>query len=220
MSNVAQILLLVILLPFLCILLKAFFPQDAIQFIWNLLDEIPFLGKLFDEVQNVLTASRNPGMLSYLEGVLEIVGAFAMESLVLGMCVYLMKTIGTMLSIRGIPILQTILGIFLGCFILRYLDTQEIQPYYFACILIILNVLLTCFATIDLLWKKLVAIFIGLGFESIVVGFGSAYLSVLVLIFSGRITDPAAAVNAVLLTVVPLILTLIIDYLLFSPGKK
>ncbi len=220
-ASVAQILIAIILLPFICFILKLILPANGISFILNLLQEIPFLDVWFDMVQKFAEAPKDGVLVqNYLQAVIQPALDGAFEALIIGMCVYACKTIGTMLYIRGVPVIQTVAGVFLGCITIKAIGVGDTYYSIFAIgFLVILNIVLTLLAAHGQVLQKVLGIFIGIGCQSILAGLAAAYVAALCLIINGWANSLGAAVGLIGVTVCPLLIFLLIDYFILTPKK-
>ena len=221
-ATIAQIILAILTLPLLCIILRFLLPDKAGTFVLNILGEVPLFEVWLDMVAGFAGhADMAVNYTNYFEAVLAPVGETMGEAILIGMCIYLCKTLGTMLYVRGVPVLQTIIGVFLGCITLGAMGSGDIRYIIMASgFLIIVNIILTIFAASGQPVKKVLGIFLGLGLQSAVAGMASAYIAALTLILQGAVTQLTVMIGLIGMTVCPLLILLLIDYYFLTPKKQ
>ncbi len=220
-ATVAQILLAILVLPALSVILKLLMPEGAVAFLWNLLQEVPFMDVWLGIVTD-FSASASQTILpaSYLEMVLSPVRNAMAEACVIGMCIYMCKTVGTMIYIRGVPVLQTVFGVFLGCIVLRAMQGDMTYSIMAIGFMVIANIVLTILAASGQVLQKVLGIFLGLGLQSVIAGLAAAYVAALTLILRGYVSSFFVAVGLVGGTSLPLLIVLLLDYFLLTPKKR
>lgn len=220
--SVAQLLLAVLILPVLCFILKLLAPDGGWQFISRLVDEVGIMETWFsltgDYVRSLGAALTTEG---YIAAVISPLPQIMLEEALMGMCIYLLKTIGTMLFIRGVPVLQTVLGVFLGCITIRAAAVDESGMYTIAAIafLIVANIVLTIFTAGGQPLQKVLSVFLGIGLSVATAGMGAAYIAALAQIANGYVTDIKVCFALIGFTLCPLLIVLLADYFLLAVKK-
>lgn len=222
MASIAQVILAVILLPMVCIILKAIMPEDAISFFLNMVGELPVWGELTDIIVQLIVeinSGSSTGSLLFYSAMIRGIQNGMIEAAILGMCVYACKAIGTMVYIRGIPVLQALSGILLGTLTIKAMENDDVIKYMSLLFLVILNIVLTFFEASGQLLKKISGVVIGMGFQIMIAGFSAGYVLVLAYILLGSVRDPQEIVVLLTNTLLPLIVFLCLDYVLFTAIK-
>ncbi len=220
--SVAQLLLAVLILPVLCFILKLLVPDGGWQFLSNLVDEVGIMETWFsltgDYIHSLGTAPTTEG---YLAAVVSPVPQIMLEEALMGMCIYLLKTVGTMLYLRGVPVLQTILGVFLGCIVIRAAAVDESGMYTVATIafLIVANIVLTIFTASGQPLQKVLSVALGISLSVIIAGMGAAYIAALTQIANGCVADLKLCFALIGATLCPLLIVLLVDYFLLAVKK-
>lgn len=86
---------------------------------------------------------------------------------------------GTLLFIRGVPILQTIIGVILGAITLQAMQGSTAYALYAAAFMVIANIVLTIFVATGQIVKKILSVFLGLGLQCLLAGFAAGYIALL-----------------------------------------
>lgn len=221
-ATIAQCMLAFILLPALGLFIHNLLPDMEGTFFTSMLGEdnlfegwLELLSNTFDQVNTAFNFT------TYFDDTLRLIAKTIVETTLIGLCIYLCKTLGVMLNMRGVPILQTMIGVFLGCFMISFLKVSApiyiTVTYAFLCIA---NIMLTIFVTKDQVVLKVLGIFVGLSVQSIIAALACTYVAALQLIWRGIVTDLAAIIGLICLTASPLLIVLLIDYYLLTPKKE
>ncbi len=118
-SNVAQIILIVIFLPIICWLFGLFMkPKDIMDMFANLVGEIP----LFNTWTSILYSSA-----TFEAGnILAIYCSSFFEAVIMGICIGILNAVGKVLNKDlGIPILSAFFGVLAGCIIIKAIGITE-----------------------------------------------------------------------------------------------
>lgn len=223
MASVAQVLLAVILLPMICMLLNVLIPDNCMEFLLNLVGELPVWSEIVEIIIQLIVkiqSSSNVDFLFFYNALIKAIQYSILEAVILGLCVYACKAIGTMLYIRGIPVLQALFGILLGTITLKAMENDDIVKYTSFLFLIVLDVVLTLFEASGQLLKKILGVLIGMGTQSLIAGLSAGYVLVLAYILSGSIKDLSVIVALLMIILIPLICFLCLDYVLFTAIKS
>ncbi len=217
MANIAQLVIIVLLMPFAAIIIKAVAPDTAGTFITNILDEIPVLN-VFTSYFSAFKWTESIQVFSLLEYIVEAVSSSVISMYIVGLFVHIAKTAGEIFGMRGIPAIQTVAGIFLSSFCLKYLGNDFEKS-----ILCTFALIITAFVLSVLVKKNAVKSFfwdagVGIAMATVTAGTTCAYCAVLVLIIKGYFDSLLYAINVLIWALVPALICLLIDYLLF--GKK
>lgn len=174
----AQIALAVILLPFVAILIHLILPDGMLTIVINSIQEIPVIGQMLSMLGTLeaeLEGGALPSVSEYLLYTVEQVEKASVETAVIGMCVYMCVQVGTLLFIRGVPILQTILG----AITLEAMQGSTAYALYAAAFMVIANIVLTIFVATGQIVKKILSVFLGLGLQCLLAGFAAGYVALL-----------------------------------------
>lgn len=217
MASIAQVLLVVLVLPFLAIIIKAVSPDSIGAFITNTLDEIPVI-KIFLSYFTAFEATESIGGFVLFEFIINTIASSIMSMYIVGLFVYIFKVLGELIGMRGISAIQTVIGIFLSSFCLSYLKDDFEKSILCSLVLIViafvLSVLLNKSPVLSFFWNAGV----GIAMATITAGTVCAYCTVLVLIIKGYFPSLLSAVNVLIWALIPALICLLVEYLLF--GKK
>lgn len=223
MASIAQIILAVILLPMICMFLHVLMPDNASEYLLNMVGELPIFSELVDIFVQLIVEIHSESKVDFVffyDTLIKAVYDSMVEAAILGLCVYACKAIGTMLYIRGIPVLQALFGIFLGTITLKAMENDDIAMYTSFLFLIVLDIILTLFQASGQLLKKIFGIFFGMGVQILIAGLSVGYVLILVYILSGSIRDLNNIIILLGSVLIPLISILCLDYILFTAIKS
>ena len=175
----AQIALAVILLPFVAILIHLILPDGMLTIVINSIQEIPVIGQMLSMLGTLEAELEGGALPSVSEYLLYTVEQVSVETAVIGMCVYMCVQVGTLLFIRGVPILQTIIGVILGAITLQAMQGSTAYALYAAAFMVIANIVLTIFVATGQVVKKILSVFLGLGLQCLLAGFAAGYVALL-----------------------------------------
>lgn len=212
---------LAVLLPFAAILVHMILPDDALTVVLNGVQEIPMVGQMLSMLGTLeaeLEGGALPSVSEYLLYTVEQVEKASVETAVIGMCVYMCVQIGTLLFIRGVPVLQTIIGVILGAITLQAMQGSTAYALYAAAFMVIANVVLTIFVATGQVVKKILSVFLGLGLQCLLAGFAAGYVALLTMFLK---TAPQMRHVLLMLALVglPYVIFYALYYVLIQPIK-
>lgn len=217
----AQIALAVILLPFVAILIHLILPDGMLTIVINSIQEIPVIGQML-AMLGTLSAELEGGALppvsEYLYYTFVQVEAAVVESCVIGMCIYMCVQVGTLLFIRGVPILQTIIGVILGAITLEAMHGSMDYAILAMTFMMIANIVLTMFVAMGQIVKKILSVFLGIAMQSILAGFAAGYIALLTM-FMQSAPELRNALLMLALVGLPYVIFYALYYVLIQPIK-
>ncbi len=217
--SIAQIILAVIILPILCFILSWLIgDNNASSMLTNIIDEFPVTDVWFDLLTTFINDSKFALGLTEYSTIINYINSKIFETCIVGMCVGLCKNIGIILRIRGVPIVQSILGVFLGCITVSAFGiTNDIGSIYACTFLIIANVIVIWLIPNGDFVRKGLATLLGLGLQMIIAALSAGYIICLISIMNGTITDLKTAVICLSGMFIPFLLVLLFDYFFLTP---
>ncbi len=217
----AQIALAVILLPFVAILIHLILPDGMLMIVINSIQEIPVIGQML-AMLGTLSAELEGGALppvsEYLYYTFVQVETAVVESCVIGMCIYMCVQVGTLLFIRGVPILQTIIGVILGAITLEAMHGSMDYAILAMTFMMIANIVLTMFVAMGQIVKKILSVFLGIAMQSILAGFAAGYIALLTM-FMQSAPELRNALLMLALVGLPYVIFYALYYVLIQPIK-
>lgn len=217
----AQIALAVILLPFVAILIHLILPDGMLTIVINSIQEIPVIGQML-AMLGTLSAELEGGTLppvsEYLYYTFVQVETAVVESCVIGMCIYMCVQVGTLLFIRGVPILQTIIGVILGAITLEAMHGSMDYAILAMTFMMIANIVLTMFVATGQIVKKILSVFLGIAMQSILAGFAAGYIALLTM-FMQSAPELRNALLMLALVGLPYVIFYALYYVLIQPIK-
>lgn len=217
----AQIALAVILLPFVAILIHLILPDGMLAIVINSIQEIPVIGQML-AMLGTLSAELEGGALppvsEYLYYTFVQVETAVVESCVIGMCIYMCVQVGTLLFIRGVPILQTIIGVILGAITLEAMHGSMDYAILAMTFMMIANIVLTMFVATGQIVKKILSVFLGIAMQSILAGFAAGYIALLTM-FMQSAPELRNALLMLALVGLPYVIFYALYYVLIQPIK-
>ncbi len=215
--SVAQIILLVILFPFIAIIIRVIMPEQAGEFIKNTLEEIPIVNILTD-YYSAVSVAEDLKVFYLFEFIIEAIKTTILSTYIVGLCAYIFKDIGELIGIRGIAGIQAIAGILAGCFCLKFIGDGIEANIICTAILMIIAFVITLISRKGSVISYLFKTGIEIGMTVITSATVSAYCVSLALLMRGRFESIWEGICIVLLSLIPATICLLIDYLLF--GRK
>lgn len=219
MASVAQVLIIVILLPFISVLIYLFMPEKIGSFILTVLDEIPIINVL-SNYYTAFAGSESLSSFSLFEYIINAVNESIMSMYIVGLFVFIIRRVSEfkIIGMKGIPVLQTVVGIFLSAICLKYIGNSVEANIICSIVLMIVAFVLSVIIQKVKIGKFLWDTGLGMGMATITSGTVSAYLTVLVLIIKGWFDSFLSAINVLIWSLIPALICLFVDYLLF--GEK
>lgn len=217
----AQIALAVILLPFVAILIHLILPDGMLTIVINSIQEIPVIGQMLSMLGTLeaeLEGGALPSVSEYLLYTVEQVEKASVETAVIGMCVYMCVQVGTLLFIRGVPILQTIIGVILGAITLEAMHGSMDYAILAMTFMMIANIVLTMFVAMGQIVKKILSVFLGIAMQSILAGFAAGYIALLTM-FMQSAPELRNALLMLALVGLPYVIFYALYYVLIQPIK-
>lgn len=217
MTSLVQIILLVILLPFIAIVIRLIMPDQIGEILKNIFDEIPIV-KVLSNYFLVLAQTKELNSFSLFEYTIETVSETILGTYIVGIWVYIFKHLGELIGLRGLPVLQTIIGILVSCFCLRFIGDDIRSNILCVLILAVIAFGIAIIVRKGNIGKFALDIGVGIGMATITSATVSAYCTVLVLIMRGMFGSLWEGIYIAFLALIPATICLLIDYLLF--GRK
>jgi len=213
-ATIAQILLGYILIPIVAVLTGLFIQNggftDIATMIGAFLAEIPVLGNLADAAmtfaQNGINQER---ALEFVNRVMQLNELDMIAAASTGMWMGICFKFGKLIGLRGLPVLQALAGVIICSLLTKYVEAFA-DPMNLMLLLgfsVVLNIVLT----IIVADKKGLALMLGIGCETVVGVFSSAYVALLLIAAQGFMAVGVFAALSFCL-IIPAVLFMIIDY--------
>lgn len=216
-ATLAQLTILVILLPFIAILLKLLPIDLAVSFISETLAEIPVINT-FTELYKSFDIGSRLNYFSLFEYIVNAITSTMISSYIVGLTVYISKKLGELIKIRGAAVFQTIIGIFVSCLFLKWLGNDTEKSIFFTCILIVVAYIAGVIVRKSTIIKFLIESTFETAITTITAATVCAYLTMLVLIINGWFSDLYTMIIMAIYAMIPALICLLVEYLLF--GRK
>lgn len=206
--SVAQIILVIIILPGVCFLLSLLVGKDgAFSVLKDFFSNICIMGKWFELL---LLPQQSMEMNSTLETYNELIiytGETIIQTCIMAMCLSLGIEIGKIIGIKGIPLIQSLIGVVLGCIVINSFGLKnDISSLIVIFVLTILN-LIAAFIGSSAIRK----LFIGFGLDIIIAALYSGYICLNMLILNGKITDIKIVLISLFVIMVPLVICICLE---------
>lgn len=220
MGSICQILLGILIFPLLCLILAWLSPDKGASFILNIFSGIELFEIWPDVVVSMAQGANFDNVVNYLDVLNIAVGGTVIETTVIGLSIFLCKNIGGALHVRGIPVLQTLLGSFLGCIISKAIDVSSLGYLLLSLTFLLLAnyVVLIIFFRGQTI-KKILSGLIGPGVSVMIAGMAAAFVTANLLILKGQVHSFGTGMALILGTFTPLLALLLVDYFLLTPKK-
>ena len=216
-----QLIIFVLLMPYLSILLGIIMesaPSVKDEYAAAVMSFLPYA----DPIQNVITglnlASPQMSVLTYGTALLETISGNVIAAMYLGGWLYAFRVIfkemlGDALRLRGLPILQTVCGLFFGAMTFTMLD-DEMMRIPVTLFIFLLDAVLTLIFVRKSVLKKILDIAINLSLQSYLAALTIGYIAVLSNCVRGYYTNVTQAATAVVVVTLLWIVYLVAQYLL------
>ena len=220
--SIAQLILAVFILPILCFILSLITSTDnAFLMISNLLGELSITEYWLDLFMMLVENPADIANFDVYPYAMNYINSAIFETCIIGMSVSLCKNIGIILGIKGIPVIQSIFGIFLGCIMMICSGiSNETEILFFCSMLIILNIIVIWLIPTGKFYQKFLATVLGLGLQMIIATLSAGYVIYLILIGQGVITDLKTGIIFLIVILLPMLIMLTIDFFLLTPKKN
>ena len=210
-ASIAQIILAVWLLPFLCGMMSKLLPSGGPHFFNLLIQQIPiadtWLGIVTDFSNNISV----PLSGTYLTA---MIWSSVEETLIIGMWLETCKKLGDLLDLQGIPVLQTVSGIVLGCLMSASMGSNMLYNIASGIFLLVLNAVLIIFTTSRGIILTCVLGILELTLECCIASFSVCYVATLLLMLHGL--SASIAVPMLVVTLIPMLFGLTFDHFFLS----
>lgn len=222
-STVAQIILVVILLPGLCLIFNSLLPKQSETLLSELISKFlsPVTQKIEDiflpaelteqTLEIILFQNSLPASLNYISLIWQSISANVIQVVFLGLCINIFNILYTkILKIPGLPILVTVCGIFMGCFALNMTSTL-LLTFQILIFLILLNIVLEIIFVQKGNISNIISVLLSLGSSSVFSGIVGSYTLTLVLVSKNYISSIEIAIELLVITSFTMITYLIIE---------
>lgn len=226
-ATFTQLAALFIILPTLFFLLGLLLPESAINSWCKILRSIPGFDHYYGYI--IELARLEPGSIRLIPHIIQLFKILETDLLkdalfstaIIAMCLYAAKLLGNKLLMRGIPIVQDLIGILLGIMLIYFIKLFAFNPVGIAVliILIILNIILTFTLVSEQQVKKFLALFIGIGLSIFTAAASLAYVTVMILIAEGVMPTFMTAAILTCTTSIPFLIFVTADYYLLMPKR-
>lgn len=210
LPTIAQIILAIWLLPFLCFIMSKLIPADGPNFFNILIEQIPITDTWLGIVTNFSAQKNAPLSEAYL---ISMIWSSIEETFIIGMWLEAWKKIGNFLGIKGAPILQTVIAVLLGCFTLANMDGDLFYTVSTGIFLLLLNALLILFTSSRGILLTCLLGILELALHCCVACFSVCYVGILLLILHGL--SAWVAFPMLLSAAIPMLFVLVCDYIIF-----
>ena len=186
-------------------------PSVSLYFFNLLIQEIPIAGTWLGIVTDFSSNISVPLSGIYLT---DMIWSSVEETLIIGMWLEACKKLGNLLDLQGIPLLQTVLGVLLGCFMSVNMGSN--MPYNISSgiFLLVLNAVLIIFTTSRGIILTCVLGILELALECCIASFSVCYVATLLLMLHGL--SASIAVPMLVVTLIPMLFGLTFDHFFLS----
>lgn len=205
-ANIAQFILGVFLITLLSWIWSWIFPNESPDFLLGIISEIDLFEVWLDLLSQIANSSKQLLIGNYIEVLRLAFFKSIYETLIIGISIHLCKVVGVKAEMRGAAILPTVLGSFLGCFIVKLVNDIEISLFLWVIALAIIDSIV-----VFLVGEKLLGAWITLLINALIAGMISAYVVVNILIMQGSIQDIRFALGLFIVILFPLLIVILIE---------
>lgn len=130
------------------------------------------------------------------------------------LCVTGTQKLGLMMKLKGIPVLQTVIGVFLACLLVKHVPMNLKDSFTLIVIglLLLVNIILVVATSKIKPGKMILAMLLGFVCDCLVTIFAFAYVVLLVMIMVGGFSDLAATAWLIVALFIPMTIFMLVDY--------
>lgn len=202
-SSFAQIIILIVILPFVFMIID-------VNTLMNFIQGIPIFDVWTQVLYNYHTVSA--------DSLMQIYSNSFFDAVILGICVHVMNGLGNLLEMRGLPVLTTFLGIAAGCIFIKILGISQSLYLTVVVFVIIIGIMFMLKAILPGLKVFSLKSFLMLIIESILAVIMCGYVVALKLCSQGVISS-AHLISICAVCIVALVVTFIVGRLAALDGK-
>lgn len=218
MASVAQILVILIVVPTTCRVLNLIIPDITQSFLKTTLEEIPIIN-VFTSYYSAASSVESLQSFSVFAFTVQALQDTILSSYIVGAFIYIFVKLGNLIEMSGIPAIQTLVGVFCSSVCLKLTGDDVTAQAICLVVLTIIAFVLAIITKKKGILRFLLDFGLGLGLAAITTGTISAYCTVLVLMVRGWFPDLATAINTLIWALIPALISLLIDYLIFGRKK-
>lgn len=216
-----QLMIFLLLLPFLAIFLGIMMesaPAAKDDFAAAVLSFLPYADPIQNTISGLNLADPGMSLMTYATALLETISGNIVAAMYLGGWLYAFRVIfkemlGDVLRLNGLPILQTVCGLFFGALTFTMLEDEAMRIPVTLFIFVLDAVLTIVFVNKSIL-KKVLDIAINMSLQSILAALTIGYVAVIMSCVQGYYTDVKLAATAVITVSALWLVYLITQYLL------
>lgn len=219
-SNIAQVIICVLLFPFLCIVLNIVFPDKSVtQVFLELIKSLPIMEIWFDLLTDFKDFEQLIYDLEAMEGEYEFYIFYSLYQVyAIAVLIGIINSLSSKLGWKGLRIIPTIVAVLFAC-ILQKVTGEDITILLFEGItLMVIYIVVLFFVSKTAVIKTVIMFAIELYFSFYIAIFSTMYIAVLGLICLERISGLANIVISVVSTFLGLLISSGLSYLV-SPRK-
>lgn len=211
-ANIAQILVIVILLPGVCFVLsKIMGTRDVLLMLLNLIGEID----VFDSLMNFISIglqSHDGSLVGnfqdyavHLVSMVNNLDQTLFELLSIAICVKLFSLLWELLKWKGMPILASVVGVFLGCFIVKIYDMPIMVSAFLLLLVMVIDMIFVRKPGFNLLAfiGEYLKFCLEMTLKMLAVIFMTGVIAVLLVIWQGNVDNLGMAVFMIAMFAVP-----------------
>lgn len=219
MPTIAQLLLGFLVFPIACLLVELFLPGQLGNFLSNSVSGIALFEVWPDGLAAMAQYDGDALFMNYADTLIIACATAVMETGIISLCIMLCKNIGIVLQIKGAPVLQTIIGVFLGCIFCKSLNiTDEMEMSLVYLFLIACNLVMLIIYEQELVRISIKTV-LSASLAMFIAGMVAAYVTAAMMMIQGQLTDLMLGIKLLACTGIPLAILLIIDYFFFSSDR-
>lgn len=210
-SNIAQVVLLVIVAPFLAVIVRLIAPQSASDLAFQLADYIPFFEMWVSLLKDLFQVN-----ISSLNPVFNILADLC-KAIIIALVVKFACFVHITAELRGLPILATVLGTVVAMLLTSVIAASfggivTMVMYLGVIVIMLIGMKIALSSVFSSLHTSMSSAIYGAVFSGICAVCSTGYVTIMALILSGRITNPGLAVAGILLATALEILVALLMY--------
>lgn len=211
-ANIAQIILVVILLPMLClILVEVNSAQNTLEMLLNMVGQIPVFDTLMESVSLIMQMHDpaligNPDIyLTHIESVVDSLNKSLFQVFSIALCVKLSNLAFDLLRGRGMHILSSMIGVLLGYYVSTSYEFPILASLFLFLLLFIVDLIFVQSVSVRIssLIIKYLVFSLKMILKILTTVFMTGFFAVLLVIWQGYVADIGVIIFMVCVFAVP-----------------
>lgn len=217
-ANIAQLLIVLILLPFACFLIQLISPDTTGEYLLGVFCETNYVKYFFDAIQSSITAyDFTQNALAYAETFNTMAAKCIMEASITGCCIFVFRMIWRFIKVLdGVwPLLPAVAATIVSCLILKIFEGDQTMMLAANVFMVVLSMVLALVYSGDmeegrfLSFKRMFRVFFSIGFQAIIALVWTSYFCILLFIMNHHIETWTGIIYTLCIIAIVIVLSII-----------